>query len=453
MIDTITTIGSAIFAETGALFIEMAPYLLLGLTVAGVLSVVMKKSFVARQIGSPGIGSVIKASLLGVPLPLCSCGVVPTAAYLKRAGASRPAVMSFLISTPQTGVDSIVATYGMLGPLFAIFRPIAALFTGIIGGVASTLFGDSAEERANRDEDEATKKRVTPEERPRSLSEKVRDFFDYAFVEAVDDIAIHFLFGLIIGGVIAVVLPADFFVGRTFGTGLPAMLLMVVIGIPMYVCSTSSIPIAVALIAKGLSPGAAYVFLVAGPATNAATLAVLSRVLGKRQTALYVAVLIAGSLVFGPTMEWITSVAGWSPDVVSASAAHADAATWLGYGSALVLAALIVASFYRRWRPAAAMNARESAMDAGRDGRDGNASTAEPDGSEGDSLGIVLMNVEGMTCRHCAANVEDAVRSAVDTTDIEVDLSRHSVRISGAAEVDRKRVAEAIREAGYEPVE
>jgi uncharacterized membrane protein YraQ (UPF0718 family) len=220
MIDSITTIVGAIAAETGALFIEMAPYLLLGLTVAGILSVVMKKSFVARQIGSPGVGSVIKASLLGVPLPLCSCGVVPTAAYLKRAGASRPAVMSFLISTPQTGVDSIAATYGMLGPLFAIFRPIAALLTGILGGIASSLFGsrdedrttdEAAIQRRSRTEERGDDKQQTaPKERRRTLSEKVRAFFDYAYVEAVDDIAIHFLFGLIVGGVIAVVLPADF---------------------------------------------------------------------------------------------------------------------------------------------------------------------------------------------------------------------------------------------------
>jgi copper chaperone CopZ len=226
------------------------------------------------------------------------------------------------------------------------------------------------------------------------------------------------------------------------------MVLMVVVGIPMYVCSTSSIPIAVALIAKGLSPGAAYVFLVAGPATNAATLAVLSRVLGKRQTVLYVAVLIAGSLVFGPTMEWITNAVGWSPDAISAGVTHTGVTAWLGYGSAGVLAVLIGASLYRRWRPSVA----QVALGSEPHGRHGSGDAAEPDGSEGDSLGIVSMNVEGMTCHHCASNVEDAVRSALDSGDVEVDLSRHTVRISGAGEVDRERVAHAIREAGYDTV-
>jgi uncharacterized membrane protein YraQ (UPF0718 family) len=131
VIDTIVQLGR----EVASLFIRMAPYLLLGLTIAGLLDALLSKAFVARHIGRPGIGSVVKASLLGVPLPLCSCGVVPTAAYLKRAGASRPALMSFLISTPQTGVDSIAATYGMLGPLFAVLRPAAALVTGVAGGL------------------------------------------------------------------------------------------------------------------------------------------------------------------------------------------------------------------------------------------------------------------------------------------------------------------------------
>lgn len=424
-----------VLSATGGLFLEMAPYLMLGLTVAGILSVIVQKRFVAKHIGRPGFGAVLKASLLGVPLPLCSCGVVPTAAYLKRAGASRPAVMSFLISTPQTGVDSIAATYGMLGPLFAVFRPIAALVTGVVGGGLSALVGtrelaESAEEETARDTDDSN-------DTPLTLREKFVHFLRYAYVEAVDDIAIHFVVGLLIGGAIGVVLPNDFFVGRDFGNGPIAMLLMVLIGIPMYVCSTSSIPIAVALIAKGLSPGAAYVFLVAGPATNAATLAILSRVLGRRHTILYVATLVVGSLLFGLGMERITASVEWAAPTVMAHMDHASAVSWLDWTLAGALAVLVIAAVVRRLRPAA-----PSTEDA--------AGTSE---NEDDGL-FTTMKVEGMTCHHCAANVENAVRSVVETDSVRVDLKKKKVFIEGRVPTERRQaIALAIRGAGYEPVD
>lgn len=335
-----------ILTQTGLLFLDMAPYLLLGLTVAGVLDAVMSKRFVARHIGRPGLGSVIKASLLGVPLPLCSCGVVPTASYLKRAGASKPAVMSFLISTPQTGVDSIAATYGMLGPLFAVFRPIAALLTGVAGGIASHFGLRKREADAPATTLDTAPAESSPTGRRPRLLQRVRQSAKYAYVDAVDDIAVQFIFGLLVGGIISVLLPDDFFVGRAIGSGLPAMLLMVAVGLPMYVCSTSSIPIAVALIAKGLSPGAAYVFLVAGPATNAATLAILMRVLGLRQTVLYVATLIVGSLAFGPAVDALGRVFGGIT-----SAAVAEHHQMLGpadYVFAAILGVLVLAAMVRK---------------------------------------------------------------------------------------------------------
>jgi hypothetical protein len=426
MIQYILDIGRAVLS----LFVEMAPYLLLGLTVAGILSVIMKKSFVARHIGRPGFGSVVKASILGVPLPLCSCGVVPTAAYLKRAGASKPAVMSFLISTPQTGVDSIAATYGMLGPLFAVFRPIAALITGVAGGAISSLSTRRSSSAADGGERPEAPTTDDPDERAHSPRSLVSRFARYAYVEAIDDIAIHFLFGLAIGGVIAVLLPDRFFIGTQFGDGFLAMVIMVVVGIPMYVCSTSSIPIAVALIAKGLSPGAAYVFLVAGPATNAATLAILARVLGRRHTIVYVATLIVGSLLFGVGMDALTNAIGWTAPSVIAHGDHGAAPTLIDFGVAGALGVLIVASLVRRVRPFSDRQAVDSP-----------------------AVQYKTMTVEGMTCHHCAANVENAVRSVDGIADAHVDRGTRSVTFEGTiADDTRERIATAIRDAGYEPL-
>lgn len=422
---------TGLLGEVIGLFVKMAPYLIIGLTVAGILSVVLRRDTVARHVGHPGVGSVVKASLLGVPLPLCSCGVVPTASYLKRAGASDSATMSFLISTPQTGVDSIAATYGMLGPLFAVFRPIAALLNGIAGGIVSLLFGSGVEAVESKTADEAS---VSPQA-SQDVRGKLRRFAHYAYIESVDDIALQFLLGLCVGGLIAFLLPDGFFDGRIVGQGLPAMLLMVVVGIPMYVCSTSSIPIAVALIAKGLSPGAAYVFLVAGPATNAATLTVLSQVLGKRQTALYVATLIIGSLVFGPVMEAITTAFGWVPP--ASVVAPVEAFDVLSFGPAIALAALILISLSRR------------AIDAYRR-RTGN------NGAD-DRERITVFEVRGMTCTHCAARVEEAIRTASDFAGVDVDHRSGRVRLVHSEHTTDTgaivpRVDDAIRAAGYDPV-
>ncbi|MBN2627680.1 MAG: permease, partial [Spirochaetales bacterium] len=326
--------------EVLLLFTQMSPYLLLGVSVAGLLSVFVKRDLVARHVGGHNAGSVIKASLLGVPLPLCSCGVIPTASYLKKYGASKPAVMSFLISTPQTGVDSIAATWGMLGPLFALFKAVTALFTGIFGGLVSFLFdkdGSSEETQVGPEREEETL----------SLKSRLSRFADFAYKESIDDIAVNFLVGLVLAALISLLIPDNFFEGTLFGSGFLSMLLMVIIGIPMYVCSTSSIPIAVSLILKGFSPGAAYVFLVAGPATNAATLAILAKVLGRKQTLAYLGTIIAGSLIFGALMNRITIMTGWE---FTGSLMHYHEAPGLGdYFFSGLFFLLLAASFYRRF--------------------------------------------------------------------------------------------------------
>lgn len=463
MSSLIRTYVSPFANEVLSLFVEMAPYLVVGFAVAGVLSVVLSKDVVSRHIGHPGFASVLKASILGVPLPLCSCGVVPAATYLRRAGASKPAVMSFLISTPQTGVDNVVATYGMLGPLFAVFRPIAAFVTGIAGGALS-LLGERRPGAEGGGGSEARRGEVAAlrqdggkrhPEGGAGLWGKLRAAFRFAFVESIDDLAGHFLIGLLISGLIAVFVPEDFFVGRAIGSGLPAMLLMVAVGIPMYVCSTSSIPIVVALIAKGLSPGAAYVFLVAGPATNAATIAILVKTLGVRSTVVYVATLIAGSLVFGPVMEALSGLVGWAmPEGSAGGSAHLlEETSLLSTLLAGALAVLIVVSFVRRlmvWQSQRAA-AKRGASEWGGDGLAGETAVGDTTtGGETTAGQTVDLTVTGMTCSHCVATVRDATLEVPGVRDVRVDLSTGMVRVLGD---DRGVVAEvsaAIRRAGYE---
>ena len=305
------------FSEFYNLFIDMAPYLLVGLIFVGVLHVFVKKEFVTKHIGNNNISSIIKASLLGVPLPICSCGVVPMAIQLKRNGASNGAVISFLISTPQTGVDSIIATYGLLGLPFAIFRPFAALISGVVGGVLINIFVKKDLDFSNNDDSSCSscsdhnKSNVHTHDNVRkekNIYGKIVDVFNYAFGEFLDDISIHFLLGLIVATLIATIIPDDFFVNIGVNNGLISMLIMIAIGLPMYICSTSSIPIAIVLLLKGFSPGAAFVFLFVGPVTNAASIAVLSKTLGKKVTGIYLVVVSLIAIIFGYLLNYIFEV-------------------------------------------------------------------------------------------------------------------------------------------------
>jgi uncharacterized protein len=277
---------------------EMSPYLLFGFLVAGILSVFISARTVERHLGTKGFWSIFKASLFGVPLPLCSCGVIPVAMSLYKHNASRGAVISFLLSTPQTGVDSILVTYSLLGPVFAIFRPVAALITGLFGGSLVNLF-----DQPNPQPDQACTDDCCDN------TKKENRFFKtlrYGFLVLPSDIGKSMLAGLIIAAVISATIPDDFF--STYlaaGGGVLAMVVMMAVGIPMYVCATASVPIAAALIAKGLNPGAAMVFLMTGPATNAAAITTLWSVLGKKTALLYLLSVIVCAFAAGFTLDLI----------------------------------------------------------------------------------------------------------------------------------------------------
>ncbi|MDA3900421.1 MAG: SO_0444 family Cu/Zn efflux transporter [Spirochaetes bacterium] len=289
--------------------LDISPYMVLGLIFVGLLHVFVSKEYVARHIGHPGVFSAIKATLLGVPLPLCSCGVIPTAVYFTRSGASKGAVIAFLISTPQTGVDSIIATYGMLGPVFAVFRPLAAFVSGIFGGIIAS-FGDKEKLVTVQKMDSLDIACTSDTCDTVAPNSKVRQFYNYAFVEFLDDIVLQFILGVIIAALISYFIPGDFFLRYGLATGISGMVMMIIIGIPMYVCATASIPIALALISKGVSPGAVFVFLAVGPMTNAASLTVLYRVLKTRMMAIYLGSGVLFAVIFGYLLDLIVLQTG-----------------------------------------------------------------------------------------------------------------------------------------------
>ena len=372
------------------LFIDMSFYMVIGLIFTGILHAFIKKEIILKHIGKDSVGSVVKASVLGVPLPLCSCGVVPTAMHLGESGASKGSVVSFLTSTPQTGVDSLIATYGMLGPLFAIYRAVAAFISGIVSGIATNILcrkdeinykieGGSSCCCSHDDEEQAVEehscccsheaeeqvveehscccsheaeekeveehscccsheveKQVVEEHsccsskvdnknkvgNNTSFLKRLKIVFTYAFGEFLDKIASRFVVGLLIAALISTLLPTS--VLTYFKNPIVTMILMVLIGIPMYICSTASIPIAVSLIMKGISPGAAFVFLFAGPLTNIASLSIVVKTLGKKVTAIYLASASICAIAFGLLLDYIINLINYRglDNIVSQSHIH-----------------------------------------------------------------------------------------------------------------------------------
>ena len=278
---------------------EMSPYLLFGFFIAGILSVLISQRLVERHLGGRGIWPLLKASLFGIPLPLCSCGVIPVSMSLHKHGASKGSTVSFLLSTPQTGMDSIFVTLSLLGPLFAIFRPLAAFVTGVVGGALVNVFGQSAEDES----------RVPPKCSDECCSDNENGYrivrgLKYGFITLPRDIGKAMLVGLVIAAVISALVPDGFFAEK-LGTGIFAMVVMMFLGIPVYVCATASVPVAAALILKGLTPGAALVFLMTGPATNAASFVTIWKVLGKVTAITYLAAVAGCAILSGILLDYI----------------------------------------------------------------------------------------------------------------------------------------------------
>nr|WP_321257770.1 SO_0444 family Cu/Zn efflux transporter [uncultured Pseudodesulfovibrio sp.] len=344
-----------IVAESWHVLVDAGPYLLFGFFVAGLLKGFVPDEYMARHLGKKSVGSVLKAAVVGIPLPLCSCGVLPTALGLRRQGASKGATTAFMISTPETGVDSMAVTYALIDPIMTVIRPIAASVTAVFAGVLVNAFPDKKEPLP------MASVAAAPDEcgvkscgcghdhcRPAgksSIGAKFRLGMNYAFGEMIADIGRWLLVGVVIAGIISAVVPSDA-LDQYVGTGFLSYLVMLVVALPLYVCATASTPIAASLLLKGLSPGAALVFLLAGPATNGATITVMLKTLGKRAAGMYVLSIVVCSLA----LAWATDLLYLSLGLdITAVVGEVNEVTphWLGVTSAVITLLLVAWSFVR----------------------------------------------------------------------------------------------------------
>ena len=341
-----TNFVTRLIIETWHIFTDAAPYVIFGFLAAGLIKAILPDDAVARHLGGGSFAAVVKASLLGIPLPLCSCGVIPAAIGLRRQGAGRGPSAAFLVSTPESGVDSIAITWALLDPVMTVVRPVAAFITGTLTGLLISLL---PEEKTELDVEQtacgcpdAGGASASIQKAP--LMSRVVDGTRYAFGELLKDIGGWLLLGVLIAGLVATLVPDGFF-AMLFEYQAASLVLMLLVGIPLYMCASASTPIAAALVLKGLSPGAALVFLLAGPATNAATLTVVARFWGRKATLVYLSVIACCSLVLGWLVNEFYAWAGlditrW----VTTSEAHA-VSVW-GNLAALVLLVLIGRAFW-----------------------------------------------------------------------------------------------------------
>ena len=385
-----------------SLFLEMAPYLMLGFLISGLLYIFISKETITNNLGNPGFLSIIKAAIFGVPMPLCSCGVIPVAASLYKRGASKGATLSFLISTPQTGVDSILITYGMLGPLFAMTRPIIALFTGVIGGLFT-------EKIISEDYTTSIK---TKHKHPKKT---LKDAIVYAFITLPQDIAMPLMKGVLLAGLVTILVPENFF--HDYGiTGWSAMMLMAFVSIPMYICATASVPIAAGLILSGnLEPGAAFVFLMAGPATNMATITTIWSTLGKKSTFIYLFSVSLIAIITGILMNTLFIF-----NSIEASHYHNHVYSILDHAITIFFIIIIVNALFNFY----------------------------PKQHSNINYNLVI-DIKGMTCSHCQESVSNAIYSNVNVNDAVVDLSKSKAYINGT-KLDSNKIIDSIKSAGFE---
>ena len=399
---------------------SMAPYLLLGFLLAGLMHAFVPQNLYRRYLGDNSFRSVLNAALLGIPLPLCSCGVIPTAMSLRKEGASKGATVSFLISTPQTGVDSIIATYSLIGLPFALLRPLAALVTSLFGGCLVNRFDDKDvcfTSCAALSESVDGGVRV-------SFRQRLQSAFRYAFVEMMQDIGKWLLLGLVVAGLITVFVPDSFF-ALFADKPLLSMLLVLAFAVPMYLCATGSIPIAVALMLKGLSPGTALVLLMAGPAVNVASMLVISRVMGKKTLLFYLLSIVSGAIAFGLAIDYLLPREWFLTSLAHIHDCHAQGVSWLNLGCTMLMLLLLVNAFVLRYR--------------------------KQDSCELPSDKNWVMMVKGMTCNHCKNNVEKAIMKVDGVERVDINLADGRTVVTGS--FDREAIKKSVEGIGFEVVE
>ena len=389
--------------EIWNLLLSISPYLIQGFLFAGILSIIISKDFIEKNLGNKhGILSIIKASIFGIPLPLCSCSVIPVSASLKKHGASKGAVTSFLFSTPQTGIDSIMVTYGLLGPIVALIRPFIALITGILCGIIIYLFDPNYD-----DMDEEQDHSECCEPKHESVLKRL---LIYSFITLPKDIMKPLMIGIFIAAIINLYLPINI-VEQFIGQGFISMIVMIFIGLPLYVCATASIPIALAMMGKGVTLGAALVFLMVGPATNTTSITTMVKILGKKATIINVLSLIIVSLFFGLLVD---SLSITPPDFNNLHI-HKHSSI-LNLISAIFIIFLTLNTLVKSVK----INSHKS--------------------------NHLSLKISGMTCGHCTETIENAMRS-MGIDDIQVDLESSTATMH--THLDENKIKSKIQSLGF----
>ena len=398
----------------------MSPYLLLGFFIAGLLHAFVPSAIYSRYLSGTGLRSVVTAAAFGIPLPLCSCGVLPTAVALRRSGASRASSTSFLIATPQTGVDSIAATYSMMGLPFAILRPVAALVTSLVGGLAVGHWErkgvlDDVKEDANYEFSEL----------PKGLWNKAVATLKYGFFDMMQSIGRWLLLGLVVATLITVLLPDDFF--STYARWpLLNMLVIVLVAVPMYVCATGSIPIAAALMLKGMSPGCALVLLMAGPAANVASMFVVNKAFGRKATIIYLLSIIGGAIGFGVLVDYWPGLR----EVFTAALPchvmqHNMDVSWFNTACSIALLGMMIVALSAKYRESYLIKRNKTTT-------------------------MKEFKVKGMMCAHCKANVEKGLAALPGVEKVTVDLAKGTALVEGF--VPDQLIIDCIEDLGYEVI-
>ncbi len=430
---------------------EMSPYLLLGFLLAGLMHAFVPGSLYSRYLSTGNFRSVLYAALFGIPLPLCSCGVIPTAMSLRREGASKGASISFLIATPQTGVDSIIATYSLMGLPFAIIRPIAALFTAVFGGQLVNWANrkEQNDEPATKDEVHACEHGYCHDSTPihRGFWGKIKEAFTYAFVEMMEDIGKWLVVGLVVAGLITILVPDSFF-AIFQGNTLMSMLLVLCIAVPMYICATGSIPIAVALMMKGLTPGSALVLLMAGPACNLASILVINKVLGRRTLITYLTSIILGSVLFGVFIDSFLPTAWFMPTMMEGTdCCHEEGTSWFSITCTILLLLFLLHALYNHYHGHSHCHCHEEGSEHAH-----NACQVEYHvGEEAEDAETLSFTIKGMNCNHCRANAMKVLEQLPGVQRVEVDLASGRTTVVGHTTIDEAR--QALSTLGFEVVQ
>ena len=390
---------------------QMSPYLLLGFLLAGLMHAFIPKRIYSHYLGGNSFRMVFNAALFGVPLPLCSCGVIPTAMSLRKEGASKSATVSFLIATPQTGVDSIIATYSLMGLPFAILRPVAALLTAFMGGEIVNLFDKEQPLESNK---KASEKDVRP-----NFGQGIAIALRYAFVDMIQDIGRWLVVGLVVAGLITLYVPDEFF-ALFADSSLLSMLVVLVAAIPMYLCATGSIPIAAALMLKGITPGAALVMLMAGPASNMASILVIRKGLGRKTLWIYLLSITIGAIACGLLMDYCMPKEWFLSHIVQTQACCHETPAVFNIICSVVLFALLAYALIKRFIPTK---------------------------NKTINMEKRTFKVDGMMCNHCRANVEKTLSGLEGVESVSVDLASGTAVVDG--EVTDEAIINAITEAGY----